>query len=186
MAVDRRPHPLISAQVNTQRGVPLLEAVTFGTFAEVQRAASAIGAVRDGWPNYVALQEVRARNERCSRRSPRCASAAAGTRARAAVAHAAGAARLQGQTLRRRPRPRSSPAAQPRVPDHDDRQGHGGRPAPDMAVIAPGRRGRPHRHAERRARQGAAAHRPRRRGRRAGRALPGPGRRGRDRRTGSG
>jgi len=56
---------LISAQVNTQRGVPLLEEVTFGTFAEVQRGAtSAIATVRDNWTNYVALQDVRAENAR--------------------------------------------------------------------------------------------------------------------------
>jgi rod shape-determining protein MreC len=54
---------LISAQVNTQRGVPMLEEVTFGTFAEVQRgAASAIATIRDNWVNYVALQDVRAEN----------------------------------------------------------------------------------------------------------------------------
>ena len=35
---------LISAQVTTSRGVPLLEAVTFGLFAEIQRATTgAIG-----------------------------------------------------------------------------------------------------------------------------------------------
>jgi rod shape-determining protein MreC len=56
---------LISAQVNTRRGIPVLEEVTFGTFAEVQRAAtSAIGTVRDNWTNYVALQDVRAENAR--------------------------------------------------------------------------------------------------------------------------
>jgi rod shape-determining protein MreC len=54
---------LISAQVNTRRGVPLLEEVTFGAFAEVQRVAtSAIGSVRDGWSNYFALQEIRREN----------------------------------------------------------------------------------------------------------------------------
>jgi rod shape-determining protein MreC len=54
---------LISAQVNTRHGVPLLEAVTFGAFAEVQRVAtSAIGSVRDGWSNYFALQEIRREN----------------------------------------------------------------------------------------------------------------------------
>jgi rod shape-determining protein MreC len=54
---------LISAQVNTQRGVPMLEEVTFGSFAEVQRAAtSAIATVRDNWTNYVVLQDVRAEN----------------------------------------------------------------------------------------------------------------------------
>ena len=54
---------LISAQVNTQRGVPVLEEYTFGTFAEIQRGAtSAIATIRDNWVNYVALQDVRAEN----------------------------------------------------------------------------------------------------------------------------
>jgi rod shape-determining protein MreC len=56
---------LISAQVNTVRGVPVLEEVTFGTFAEIQRAAtSAFGAVRTNWTSYVALQSVHDENER--------------------------------------------------------------------------------------------------------------------------
>ena len=56
---------LISAQVNTQRGVPVLEAVTFGVFAEVQRAASSlIGGVRTSWGDYFALQQVHEQNER--------------------------------------------------------------------------------------------------------------------------
>lgn len=55
---------LISAQVNTARGVPLLEAVTFGAFAEVQRAASSgVGSVQEGWQNYFALQQIRRENE---------------------------------------------------------------------------------------------------------------------------
>jgi rod shape-determining protein MreC len=55
---------LISAQVNTERGVPLLEAVTFGAFAEVQRGASSmIGGVRTSWDDYLALQSVRSDNE---------------------------------------------------------------------------------------------------------------------------
>lgn len=55
---------LISAQVNTQRGVPVLEEVTFGTFAEVQRAAtSAVSGVQEGWQNYFALQQIRQDNE---------------------------------------------------------------------------------------------------------------------------
>jgi rod shape-determining protein MreC len=55
---------LISAQVNTTRGVPMLEAVTFGTFAEVQRGASAlVGGVRTSWGDYVALQSVRGEND---------------------------------------------------------------------------------------------------------------------------
>ena len=56
---------LISAQVNTSRGVPVLESVTFGAFAEVQRAAtSAVAAVQGGWQNYFALQQIRQENER--------------------------------------------------------------------------------------------------------------------------
>ena len=55
---------LISAQVNTQRGVPLLEAVTFGVFAEVQRGASSIvGGTQETWEDYFALQRVRTENE---------------------------------------------------------------------------------------------------------------------------
>jgi rod shape-determining protein MreC len=55
---------LISAQVNTRRGVPVLEAVTFGVFAEVQRGTWAIfSGLRDGWSNYVGLRQVRAENE---------------------------------------------------------------------------------------------------------------------------
>ena len=56
---------LISAQVNTRRGVPMLEEVTFGTVAEVQRGATtAIATILDNWVNYVALQDVRAENAR--------------------------------------------------------------------------------------------------------------------------
>ena len=56
---------LISAQVNTRRGVPLLEAVVFGVFAEVQRGASwMVSGVRTSWGDYFALQQVRRDNER--------------------------------------------------------------------------------------------------------------------------
>src|SRR5262245_17585256 len=55
---------LISTQVSTRRGVPVLEALTFGVFAEVQRATtSAIGSVRDVWQNYFALQQTRQENQ---------------------------------------------------------------------------------------------------------------------------
>jgi len=54
---------LITTQVNTHRGVPVLESLTFGVFAEVQRAgASAIGSIRDVWENYFALQQIRREN----------------------------------------------------------------------------------------------------------------------------
>ena len=56
---------LISAQVNTRRGVPLLEEVTFGAFAEVQRAStSVLAGAREGWQNYFALQQIRQESER--------------------------------------------------------------------------------------------------------------------------
>jgi len=56
---------LISAQVNTRRGVPMLEAVTFGLFAEVQRGSSSlIAKMQDSWQNYLALQQVHVENER--------------------------------------------------------------------------------------------------------------------------
>ena len=55
---------LISAQVNSRAGVPVLEAVTFGTFAEVQRATSSVisGAQRV-WSGYVGLRHVKADND---------------------------------------------------------------------------------------------------------------------------
>lgn len=59
---------LISAQVNTRGGVPLLEAVTFQVFAEVQRGAtSLIAGVRRSWENYFALQQVQRENDRLRR-----------------------------------------------------------------------------------------------------------------------
>jgi rod shape-determining protein MreC len=55
---------LISAQVNSRAGVPVLEAVTFGVFAEVQRTASSlVGAVRRLWTGYVALRGLKVEND---------------------------------------------------------------------------------------------------------------------------
>lgn len=55
---------LVSAQVNTARGVSVLESVAFGAFAEIQRAAtSGIEAVQGGWRDYLAVQDVRKDNE---------------------------------------------------------------------------------------------------------------------------
>lgn len=54
---------LISAQVNTQSGLPVLQVVTFGGFAEVQRATSAvIDGVLGMWSGYVALRHVQTEN----------------------------------------------------------------------------------------------------------------------------
>lgn len=54
---------IISAQVNTVSGVPLLESVTFGAFSEVQRlATTGVDGVRTFWSRYVALRDVEAEN----------------------------------------------------------------------------------------------------------------------------
>ena len=54
---------LISAQVNTASGLPVLQVVTFGAFSEVQRATmSMIDGVRGLWSGYVALQQVEEEN----------------------------------------------------------------------------------------------------------------------------
>ena len=55
---------LISAQVNTVSGLPVLQVVTFGSFAEVQRGTMAIvDGVRNFWSGYVALRQVHAEND---------------------------------------------------------------------------------------------------------------------------
>lgn len=55
---------LISAQVNTASGLPILQVVTFGSFSEVQRATMAlIDGVRGMWSGYVALQQVQTEND---------------------------------------------------------------------------------------------------------------------------
>lgn len=54
---------LISAQVNTRSGLPILSAVTFGALSELQRvAAIGFGAVRGAWSGYVDLRGVRTEN----------------------------------------------------------------------------------------------------------------------------
>jgi rod shape-determining protein MreC len=59
---------LISAQVNSRSGVPVLEAVTFGIFSEVQRATTtAIMGVRNVWSGYIALRRAHAENEALKR-----------------------------------------------------------------------------------------------------------------------
>lgn len=55
---------LISAQVQSKSGVPVLESVTFGVFSRIQRAtASVVSGFRGGWSNYVDLRRVRGENE---------------------------------------------------------------------------------------------------------------------------
>ncbi len=55
---------LISAQVNTGSGLPILQVVTFGSFAEVQRSTMALVAGgRNFWFGYIALRQVHLENE---------------------------------------------------------------------------------------------------------------------------
>lgn len=55
---------LISVQVQSKSGVPVLQAVTFGAFARVLGGTSSvIHGARDFWGNYVALRGARVENE---------------------------------------------------------------------------------------------------------------------------
>jgi rod shape-determining protein MreC len=56
---------LISTQVTTKRGVPMLQEAVFGVFSEVQRGANAVATgLQASWQNYFALQQVQQDNER--------------------------------------------------------------------------------------------------------------------------
>ena len=59
---------LISAQVNSRNGVPVLETVTFGIFSELQRAiASGAGSIRRVWTGYIGLRNLKAENDALKR-----------------------------------------------------------------------------------------------------------------------
>jgi rod shape-determining protein MreC len=59
---------LISAQVNSKSGIPILEVATFGAFSEVQRAASSgIGGLHGAWSGYANLRGIRSENEQLKR-----------------------------------------------------------------------------------------------------------------------
>lgn len=59
---------LISAQVSTTAGIPVIQVVTFGTFAELQRGTmNSVDSVRSVWSGYVALRDVQAENEALKR-----------------------------------------------------------------------------------------------------------------------
>src|SRR5471030_760073 len=59
---------MISAQVNSKTGVPVLEAITFGIFSEVQRALSAgVTGIRHGWSGYIGLRQVKVENDELKR-----------------------------------------------------------------------------------------------------------------------
>ena len=55
---------LISAQVNTKSGVPVIERVTFGVFSEVQRGLSGgFSGVHGVWAGYIGLRHLKVENE---------------------------------------------------------------------------------------------------------------------------
>ena len=59
---------LISAQVNSKSGVPVIESVTFGVFSEVQRGLSGgFLGVRQVWTGYVGLRHLKVENEALKR-----------------------------------------------------------------------------------------------------------------------
>ena len=58
---------LISAQVTTRTGVPMLEVAVFGAVAEIQRVATGvISGTSDRWQQYVLLQDVRGKTSSCA------------------------------------------------------------------------------------------------------------------------
>jgi rod shape-determining protein MreC len=55
---------LISAQVSTTAGIPVIQVVTFGIFSEVQRGTmTSVDSVRGVWSGYVALRDAQAENQ---------------------------------------------------------------------------------------------------------------------------
>ena len=59
---------LISAQVNSKSGVPVIESVTFGVFSEVQRGLSGgFLGVRQVWTGYVGLRHLKVENDALKR-----------------------------------------------------------------------------------------------------------------------
>jgi len=59
---------LISAQVQSKSGVPVISELTFGLFAEVQRSTAAVVSfVQHGWSGYVDLRGLREENEALKR-----------------------------------------------------------------------------------------------------------------------
>ena len=59
---------LISAQVTSKSGVPVLTTVTFGVFAEIQRGSSSVvSGIRRVWSDYVGLRHVKAENDELKR-----------------------------------------------------------------------------------------------------------------------
>ena len=149
---------LISAQVNSKPGVPVLEAVTFGVFARgaARRVRRRVAACGTSGAATSALRGVRAENETLKRaarraRRSRCRSSARSPIARArssSCSTCAIASTLDDRGRRDHRRRRDA-----RLPHGDHRQGHARRPAGRHGGDRAGRRRRPRGRAERRARR---------------------------------
>ena len=176
---------LISAQVNSRAGVPLLEVVTFGAFAEVQRGAAGLtGSIRDAWSGYGNLRGVRAENEKLKRQLGELQVQFQQERARAERAAPAGAAARvsAGSAGRNDSRQRHRRQRQPRFPRHHDRQGLEHRRDREHGRHRSDRPGGTRRHADGACVEGAAADRSQRGRRRARGAIARAGHRDRVRR----
>jgi rod shape-determining protein MreC len=132
---------LISAQVNSRTGVPVLEAATSGIFSEVQRAATTcVSGVRHVWNGYVGLRQVKAENDTLKRQLAEAQVAA--QEQRALAGRASGLERLLG--LRDRSSLRTTAAeiiggaATPDFRTVTIDKGTGDGLRSDMAVISPG------------------------------------------------
>ena len=114
---------LISAQVSTTAGIPFIQVVTFGVFAEVQRGTmTSVDSVRGVWTGYVALAR-RARGKRDAQ-------------ARVADAASAPAGRTRPSAARREPSPaaRAAPARRRRDGRRRDHRGPGALEFRDMTI----------------------------------------------------
>ena len=165
---------LISAQVTSKSGVPVLQAVTFGLVAQVQRAGAAvITGVTSLWTR-LRRSARRPRRERPAqtRSGGDEAAAAAGACPRAADRRALSAARPEDphptRNAGRRGHRRAGDAG---VPHRHDRQGHRGGHSARHGRARAERRRRPRHRAQRQRLQSAAADRSQRRRRGAGRAI---------------
>ncbi len=132
---------LISSQVQSRSGMPVLESVAFGALARVQGAVAGLAdAVRSTWSQYFALRGVERDNAALRQRVLELEGQLQAERARASSARALEEAlRLQQETTVRTLAARviagnPAPGAMTVTIDRGERDGV----APDMAVIAGG------------------------------------------------
>jgi len=90
---------LISAQVNSRQGVPVLESVTFGVFSEVQRGTSnGLSVFQRIWNGYVGLRGAHAENEQLKASADKLAADKAALQQQLAEAKSAPAAAAAAQS----------------------------------------------------------------------------------------